>query len=66
MSAATHDTRRAALVERCQQERNELIGLRATAVALAPRARAWVRAARALLRIARIFITHPQHASRGN
>ena len=56
---STHATaaRRAALVERCQQERYELLGIRARAASMAPRARAWVRALRALLRIARTFFT---------
>jgi hypothetical protein len=65
MTAESRNGRRAALLERCQQERNQLIGLRATAVALAPRARAWVRAVRAFLRIARILIVHPRHSPRG-
>lgn len=43
------------LLERCQQERNELIAMTAGAIARVPRAAAWLRAARTLLRLLRIL-----------
>jgi hypothetical protein len=47
--------RRQQLLERCQRERNELIAMTATAIAVAPRLRAWVRAARSFHRILRLL-----------
>jgi hypothetical protein len=49
----TRAARREQLLERCQLERNELIAMTATAVALAPRLRAWARVARSFHRILR-------------
>jgi hypothetical protein len=56
-----HASRREELLERCQLERSELIAMTAAAAALAPRARAWVRSARALVRLLRLLVAraHP-------
>jgi hypothetical protein len=47
--------RRQQLLERCQRQRNELIAMTATAIAVAPRLRAWVRVARSFHRIVRLL-----------
>jgi hypothetical protein len=50
----THESRRNALIARCQQERYELVAATATTVALMPRARRlahWVRAMSRMLRV---------------
>jgi hypothetical protein len=59
VNAAQHTAIREQLLERCQHERNELIALTAGAVAGMPRVRAWVRAARTLLRLLRILSMRP-------
>jgi hypothetical protein len=50
----THESRREALIARCQQERYELVAATATTVALMPRARRlahWIRAMSRMLRV---------------
>jgi hypothetical protein len=58
--------RRVQLLERCQSERNDLIAMTATARALAPRARAWMRVARTLFRLLRVLAGHARQAQGGN
>lgn len=43
------------LIERCQHERNALIAMTAGAIAHAPRAMGWLRAARTFIRLLRIL-----------
>jgi hypothetical protein len=50
----THESRRDALIARCQQERYELVAATATTAALMPRARRlahWIRAMSRMLRV---------------
>ncbi len=55
MNAAPSGDPRVQLLERCQQERNELIAMTAETLARIPRARAWTRAAHTVLRLLRLL-----------
>ncbi len=55
---ASHTVRRQQLVERCQKERQDLLAMTVTAIALAPRLRALARVARSFHRILRILHVH--------
>jgi hypothetical protein len=64
VESPAHESRRDALIARCQHERYELVAATATTMALMPRARRlahWIRAMSRMLRV----ISAGMHADRG-
>jgi hypothetical protein len=59
MNAATRER----LLERCQQERYELLAMASSAAALAPRARTWLHAARTFFRLLRVLAARARRAT---
>jgi hypothetical protein len=62
----TPDSRRDALIARCQQERYELVAATATTMALMPRARRLAHWVRAVSRMLRVIVSAGIHADRGS
>ena len=56
-------TTREQLLERCQQERFELVAMAATAAALAPRVRTWLHATRTFCRLLRVLAARTRRAT---